>query len=59
MIAKSGLDIISSDELDDAAHRAVTLSKIVELSRQANVELKFREAKSSSQKEDPMTPFFT
>ena len=58
MIAQSGLDILSSDELDEAASRAVNVSKIVELSRQANVHVTFREAEPLHE-DGPMTPFFT
>ncbi|EGD80888.1 succinyl-CoA ligase subunit beta [Salpingoeca rosetta] len=59
MIANSGLDIISSDELDDAAFRAVQLSKIVELARQAHVHVTFREAERPHHDDDVMTPYFT
>lgn len=58
MIAKSGLDILSSDELDDAAFRAVQTSKITELARKANVHVTFREAEPAHEQEQ-MTPFFT
>ncbi|CAG8592727.1 17788_t:CDS:2 [Acaulospora morrowiae] len=41
LIADSGLRIISVDDLDDAASKSVQLSKIVQLARQANINVNF------------------
>lgn len=47
LIAKSGLRIVSVDDLDDAASRVVQLSKIVDLSRKAKVNIAFEFPKSA------------
>ncbi|CAB4417878.1 unnamed protein product [Rhizophagus irregularis] len=41
LIAESGLRIISIDDLDDAASKSVQLSKIVQLARQAKIDVTF------------------
>jgi succinyl-CoA synthetase beta subunit len=41
LIAESGLRIISVDDLDDAASKSVQLSKIVQLARQAKIDVSF------------------
>ena len=41
LIAKSGLRIVSTDDLDEAASRAVQLSKIVEMAKKAKINVSF------------------
>ncbi|KAI9219086.1 hypothetical protein BC828DRAFT_386956 [Blastocladiella britannica] len=41
LIAESGLKIVSEDDLDEAAKKAVTLSQITEIARKANVKVSF------------------
>ncbi|CAG8585835.1 5816_t:CDS:2, partial [Scutellospora calospora] len=41
LIAESGLRIISADDLDEAASKSVQLSKIIELAREANINVSF------------------
>ncbi|KAJ1649985.1 succinate--CoA ligase beta chain [Dispira simplex] len=41
LIAQSDLRIISCDDLDEAARKAVHLSKIVKMAREANIQIKF------------------
>jgi succinyl-CoA synthetase beta subunit len=41
LIAESGLRIISVDDLDEAAKRAVHLSKIVTMAREAKINVSF------------------
>ncbi|CAG8785381.1 15361_t:CDS:2, partial [Cetraspora pellucida] len=41
LIAESGLRIISTDDLDEAASKAVQLSKIIQLAREANIGVSF------------------
>lgn len=43
LIAKSGLDILSCDDLDGAARKAVQCSKIAQLAREANVRVSFKD----------------
>jgi len=42
MVASSGLDIISSDELDTAARKAVLMSKIVDLAKDEALQVSFK-----------------
>ncbi len=44
LIKESGLRMFSIDDLDLAATKAVQLSKIVEMGRQANVRVRFENA---------------
>ncbi|KAF9132047.1 beta' subunit [Mortierella sp. 14UC] len=41
LIAESGLRIITSDDLDDAASKSVKLSKMVNMAREANINVSF------------------
>ncbi|CAJ0869869.1 1409_t:CDS:2 [Entrophospora sp. SA101] len=41
LISESGLRIISVDDLDEAATKSVQLSKIVQLARNANIDVSF------------------
>ena len=48
MIAASTLDIISADDLDAAARKAVKISKIVKLAREENLGVSLRNIHSVS-----------
>ncbi|KAG0271273.1 beta' subunit, partial [Linnemannia exigua] len=41
LIAESGLRIITSDDLDDAASKSVKLSKMVNMAREAKINVSF------------------
>ncbi len=41
LIAKSGLRIVSCDDLEQAAAKAVKMSEIVQMARKANMQVKF------------------
>lgn len=63
LIAGSHLDILSADELDLAARKAVQVSRIVSLARNAGLHVKFQDMmQSKSDKSDDsagLTPSFT
>ena len=62
LIARSGLDILTADELDQAARKAVQVSKIVELARQAGMIVSFQDDAPRASAEgtnEPLTPRFT
>jgi succinyl-CoA synthetase beta subunit len=54
MIAASGMDILTSENLDDAAQRAVDCSKMVKMARSLGLYVTFKEMKSV--KYDAMLP---
>lgn len=57
LIEESGLAIISADDLDVAAQKAVAVSKINEIARQEGLRVSFDVAKEEPRKSDQvMTP---
>lgn len=58
LINDSGLAIIAADDLDQAAQKAVAVSKIMEIARKENLGVTFEVLKKEeeSKKKKPMTP---
>lgn len=59
IIAASGLDIISADDLDVAASKAVSASKIVETANEANFVVSFKNKFQSESEQGTLTPHST
>lgn len=59
MIASSGLDILTADELDQAARKAVQVARIVELAKEAHLTVKFKDEFKPTKASPKLTPSFT
>ena len=56
LIAHSKLDILTSENLDDAAQRAVECAKMVKLARKLGLLITFKEIKAQLQDGPDITP---
>ena len=56
LITQSKLDILTSENLDDAAQRAVECSKIVKMARNLGLFVAFKEMKSLIEDKDSVVP---